>query len=253
MMATDGGLEAFRTTAPYYDALFESGPRLKREGPCLLSVLDRAPGRRVVDLATGTGPHALFFAENGAEVDAFDLSTEMIAYAQAQRPHDRIQYRQGDMRRPVGGPWDFAICLGNSLSLLPSHADAAATFSSLHRRLAPEGLFLLQVLNYRLDEAQEPRHRVVNKEHGGAEIVAVKNLVPQQGRTLLSLSFFARKGEEYASAAETAVLLHLDRETLQSIGEETGFGLEACWGDFGQAPFDAGASSDLIMLFRRLG
>ena len=195
MIETTGGLDAFRATAPYYEVLFDSAPRLEREGPCLLSVLERAPGQRVVDLATGTGPHALFFAENGAEVDAFDLSEEMIAHAQAQRPHDRIHYSQGDMRQPEGGPWDLAICLGNSLSLLPAYADVTATFASLRQRLAPEGLFLLQVLNYGLDSAQEPRHRVVTKEHDGAEIVAVKSLVPQEGRTLLSLAFFARKGE----------------------------------------------------------
>jgi 2-polyprenyl-3-methyl-5-hydroxy-6-metoxy-1,4-benzoquinol methylase len=252
MAETNGGLDAFRTTAPYYEVLFESAPRLKREGPCLLSVLERAPGRRVVDLATGTGPHALFFAENGAEVDAFDLSEEMISHAQAQRPHNRIRYGQGDMRQPEGGPWDLAICLGNSLSLLPSYSDVAATFASLRQRLSPGGLFLLQVLNYGLDKAQEPRHRVVRKEHDGAEIVAVKSLVPQEGHTLLSLSFFASKGEEQACAAEAAVLLHLDRETLQSIAEERGFALDACWGDFEQTPFDEIASSDLIMVFRRI-
>ena len=111
-------MAAFHTIAEYYEVLSDSEARLRREGPFLAECLERAPGRRVLDVACGTGLHAEFFANLGAEVAALDLSAEMIAHARERRPHPAIHYAAGDMREPPTGPWDLAVCLGNSLSLL---------------------------------------------------------------------------------------------------------------------------------------
>ncbi|HEX72981.1 MAG TPA: class I SAM-dependent methyltransferase, partial [Candidatus Hydrogenedentes bacterium] len=113
-------MEAFERGAAYYEVFANSVKRLEREGPFLLERFRRAPGNRVLDLACGTGPHALFFAEYGGVVTAVDAGAGMIAFARRARPHPNIEYRVGDMRRVEGGPWDFALCLGNSLSLIDS-------------------------------------------------------------------------------------------------------------------------------------
>ena len=55
--------QAFRDIAVYYDMLAGGRKRIDREGPLLMDCFGRAPGRRVADLACGTGLHALFMAE----------------------------------------------------------------------------------------------------------------------------------------------------------------------------------------------
>lgn len=251
-MADPGhSIDAFRTSAPYYEVLFDSAARLKREGPYIKEVYEAAPGPRAVDLACGTGVHAHFLAELGSEITALDLSPEMIAHAQEKRPHPGIHYRQGDMRDLSGGPWDLALCLGNSLSLLGTLDEVAETFAQLHGNLAPGGLFLVQILNYGHATALEPSHRVVRKSAGGVEVVAIKNLVPDGDRTLLSLSFYARSGAEYSSVAETAVLQHLTLDALTSVAARSGFEPPEAHGGYDRSPFDPRTSPDLICLFQR--
>jgi SAM-dependent methyltransferase len=223
---------------------------LEREGPFLKDLLAAAPGDRVVDLACGTGLHALFFAEAGARVTALDVSPEMIAHAQARRPHVRIAYGVGDMRTPEGSPWDLAVCLGNSISLLASATDVTRTFAGVHDVLAPGGLFVVQVLNYAASTAEPPRHRVDRKESDGREVVAVKSLVPQGDRTLLSLAFFA-VGDTVDSVSETAVLRHVDRDELERAATAAGLLVRGTYGSFNGTPYDPAASSDLIAVFEK--
>ena len=260
-------LSAFRTTAAYYEALFDSEARLAREESLLRSVFEAAPGPRVADIACGTGPHALFFAELGAsQVSAFDLSEDMVAYAREHRPHPAIDYQSGDMRSLRGGPWDLIVCLGNSLALLPSAEAITAAFAAVSQTLSPGGLFLLQVLNFSHPSHREASHRVVRKEVDGAHVVAVKSLVPDGDHTLLSLSFFARHEErghvqsavpgattcsQTSSVSESAVLLHPGVGSLGEAAQHAGLTLVSQHGAFDGSPFDPASSPDLIACYRK--
>ena len=244
-------MESFISSAAYYAVLSDTDERLQLEGPFLEQWLGRAPGRRVVDLASGTGIHAAFFAGIGAEVTALDISPEMVAFARERRPHPNVTYGVADMRFVDGGPWDMAVCLGNSLSLVHSEKEVEETLDSVHRSLAPGGLFVIQAINYSGLEAHKPRHRVVRKIVGGAEVVAVKSLVPYDGRTLLTLTFFAMEKERYDSVAEAAVLLNLTRESLLAAAEKMGFQTVEIFGNYDGAPYQPDTSPDLITVFQR--
>ncbi len=244
--------DAFRSSAHLYDALSDTGGRLKREGPFLLDLLAQAPGQRVIDLACGTGLHAEYLAQHEAAVTASDLSQEMTAYAKERRGHPNIEFRTGDMCQVAGGPWDVALCLGNSLSLLPSWDAIDAVLQRVHEVLSPGGLFCVQVLNYRALSAQKPRHRVESKQvGGGAEVVAVKSLVPKEDRTFLSLSFFEASGEISSSLSETAVLLHVTDTQLIALAREAGLDAREVYGDFDRSPYDAETSGDLVLVLGR--
>jgi SAM-dependent methyltransferase len=244
--------DAFRSSAHLYDALSDAGGRLKREGPLLLDLLARAPGQRVIDLACGTGLHAEYLAGHGAAVTAVDLSPDMIAYAEERRGHPNIQFRTGDMCQVAGGPWDVALCLGNSLSLLPSWEAVGAVLRRVHDVLSSGGLFCVQVLNYHALSAQEPRHRVESKQlDGGAEVVAVKSLVPKEDRTFLSLAFFEASGAACSSLSETAVLLHVTDTQLTAMAREAGLDTRGAYGGFDRSPYDPATSSDLVLVLGR--
>ncbi len=243
---------SFQRIAQYYEVLANARERLRRESTLLRDALECAPGSRVLDLACGTGLHALWFAEQGAAVTATDVSDAMIAYARHHRPHEHITYEVRDMRTPPDGPWDLAVCLGNSLSLLTSEADVRAVFAKIARSLVRNGQFLIQILNYARPEVQEPRHRIEKGELPEGSLVAVKSLVPVGNVTFLSLGFFAEStGGGFDTAAETAVLRHWSSETLASAARDASLAPLAFYGGFDGSDYDAQTSPDLIAVFSK--
>ena len=66
----------FDYVAAYYEVLSDNAARPQREGQFLAECLEQAPGRRVLDIACGTGIHAEFLAGRGADVTAADASPE---------------------------------------------------------------------------------------------------------------------------------------------------------------------------------
>jgi len=240
-------LSAFTHSAEYYEVLTNATARLAREGPLLDACLNEAPGRRVIDLACGTGLHALFFAERGAAVTAVDLSPDMVAHASRVRRHDGIVYRVEDMRNVTGGPWDLILCLGNSLSLLASEQDLAAMFAHLSGQLAPGGLMLTQTLNYAAPQAAQPRHRIEEVTAGDTTVTAVKSLVPRGNRTLLSLTFFATQRDAVDTVAEAAVLRNWSIEELCRAIEQAGLDVRESFGAFDRSSYDPTQSPDIIL------
>ena len=243
----------FDSVAAYYELLSDNEARLKREGPFLRECLEQAPGKGVVDVGCGTGLHAWFLAELGAQVTAVDVSAEMIAYAQAHRSHEGIRYETGDMREARGGPYDLAFCLGNSLCLLPGLADVERAFASVAAALSPGGRFVAQILNYASEANREPRHRIEVKRRDNTDIVAVKSLVPRGGRTLLSLAFFALGTGPAASVSETSVLLNLTLAQLAACAENAGLRQMGVYGSYGQSEYEPSSSSDLVCIFEKPG
>jgi trans-aconitate methyltransferase len=244
-------MRAFTTSAEYYEVLSDNESRLANEGPFLLKLLRESPGIRIVDMACGTGIHAEFFASHGARVEAFDISREMITHAEKSRPHPLITFRTGDMRALSGGPWDLAVCLGNSLSLLTTSEDLAATFRAVRSSLAPGGRFCFQILNYLAGSSQEPRHRIVHRTAGNTEVTAVKNLVPHKGITYLSLAFYSRSGEECTSLSETAVLKNwTENDVVKALGE-AGFTIQGIYGGFDSSAYSPEQSPDIVCVALR--
>ena len=242
---------AFNSVAAYYELLSDSRSRQERERPLLERWLHDAPGSRIVDLACGSGFHALLLAECGATVTALDLGADMIAHAQELRSHPGITYRVRDMRTVEGGPWDLAICLGNSLSLLGSLDEVGVVMNRVHAALTPGGMFVVQVLNYAAVSAQKPRHRIEERRTPDLDLVAVKSLVPHGHRTLLSLTFHLLRGGQYEAVCESAALLNLSEEELVSAAKQAGFETNVLLGDFNAHPYDAEQSTDLICVFQK--
>lgn len=244
-------MSGFDSIASYYEALSDSDARAKRERPLLEKWLRQAPGNRVLDMACGTGFHAVMLTELGARVVATDISPRMIGAAEKNRSHPAVTYVVNDMRRPINGPYDFAICLGNSLSLLDSPDELPLMMKNLARVLAPGAFFVIQLLNYELPAAREPRHRVERKMLNDTEIVAVKSLIPHKDRTLLSLAFYSEQNGRYQCIADTGVLLHISLDRIMVAATSAGFKIAATHGAYDESPFRAEFSTDLIVIMQR--
>lgn len=106
------------------------------------------PMRRILDLACGTGSHALAFEKHGYEVVAVDSSPDMLTRAR-QKAADTgasVEFIEQDMRGLAlsAGHFDAVVCLFDSLGYAVSNNALADVLRSVHRHLRPEGMFVLE-------------------------------------------------------------------------------------------------------------
>jgi ubiquinone/menaquinone biosynthesis C-methylase UbiE len=153
---------SYASLAPYYDRFtshhkYESWTANLEE----IAIAHGLTGKRLLDVACGTGKSFIPFSKRGYEVTACDLSTEMLAEARAKAPQARL--KQADMRElEVLGTFDLVTCLDDSLNYLLEVEELKAALAGLARNLAPQGvcLFDLNTLpayrsGFAVDEASE--------------------------------------------------------------------------------------------------
>ncbi|MBI4013074.1 MAG: class I SAM-dependent methyltransferase [Candidatus Rokubacteria bacterium] len=159
----------------YYDLAFSTNR--ETEVAFLLACFRRwARGgvRRVLDIACGTGPHALRLAARGYHVTGIDTSPASLAYLAARARQRRLDVAletqdMADFRVPVA--MDAALCLQNSQSYLLTNAEILRHFHSVARAVRPGGLYVFD--RYVLSSWRGPIRRWSwAKRRGGLKVRA---------------------------------------------------------------------------------
>jgi SAM-dependent methyltransferase len=137
--------EAYERLAPFYDELTREHDY---EGwtSALEAVARRCGvrGRRLLDVACGTGKSFLPFLERGYAVTACDVSVEMAALAAAKAP--RAHVFVADVRTLERlGSFDLITWLDDSVNYLLEQDELEAAFESLAANLAPDGVLVFDV------------------------------------------------------------------------------------------------------------
>ncbi len=102
-------------------------------------------GRRLLDVACGTGKSFAPFLERGYQVRACDVSAAMLARAE-MRARGRAQLDRCDMRElPTFGAFDLVCCLDDAVNYLHTPAELTAALIGMRRNLAPEGILVFDV------------------------------------------------------------------------------------------------------------
>lgn len=102
-------------------------------------------GRRLLDVACGTGLSFLPMLDRGFTVTACDISEAMVMQARA-KVGDRAKLAVADMRSlPDFGEFDLVWSLNDALNYLLSPLDLEAALAGFGRNLAPDGIALFDV------------------------------------------------------------------------------------------------------------
>lgn len=99
--------------------------------------LGEVQGRRVLDLGCGTGRHALWLAQQGAEVVAVDFSAGMLAEAQNKPGADRVEFVELDLTEPL--PYSAEFDLVVSGLVLEHLQELQPFFAAAYQTLKPGG------------------------------------------------------------------------------------------------------------------
>lgn len=105
-------------------------------------------GKRLLDLACGTGELSVKISEKGYDVTGVDLSEDMLMVAQvkAEEHKQKIHLFQQNMAELEGlGQFDVIGIFCDSLNYLESEKEVKATFHSVYHHLAEGGLFIFDV------------------------------------------------------------------------------------------------------------
>jgi SAM-dependent methyltransferase len=135
--------EAYDRLAPYYDLL--TAHHRYEEWTAALEDLARAAGlrgKRLLDVACGTGKSFMPFLERGYAVTACDISPAMAALAE-RKAAGRARVEIHDMRAlPRLGEFDLVCCLDDAVNHLLEEVDLVAALRAMRENLAGGGVLV---------------------------------------------------------------------------------------------------------------
>jgi SAM-dependent methyltransferase len=136
--------------ADLYDLFYSSKPYAAEASYLhgLLQRFSKLPVRRVLDIACGTGSHAIELEKLGFEVVGTDISEDMLACARekARRVSSVVHFEKEDMRvlDIASSPFDAVLCLFDAIGHVQTTTAIKQTFKAVHRQLRDDGLFVLE-------------------------------------------------------------------------------------------------------------
>jgi SAM-dependent methyltransferase len=143
--ASPSALSHYEAFAPYYDA-FTAGSDYDKWTGHVLELAERLGlcGRRLLDLACGTGKSFVPFQMRGFEVTGCDVSGAMLAEAARKAPGTELV--QADLRELGSiGSFDLVTCFDDSLNYLLTERDLARALAAIEANLSPDGLALFDL------------------------------------------------------------------------------------------------------------
>jgi SAM-dependent methyltransferase len=144
-LTADLSPSAYDAFAPFYDG-FTAASDYEQWCDEIVALASRhgLAGRRLLDLACGTGNSFLPFLRRGFSVTGCDASAAMLAHAAAKAPH--VELVQCDLRGlPELGRFDLVTCFDDSLNYLLDEAGLEAAFAGMSAALAPGGLVVFDL------------------------------------------------------------------------------------------------------------
>lgn len=136
-------MKVFDEYAEYYDLLYRDKD-YSGESAYVHSIIENLspPGRRLLDLGSGTGRHGQCFRQLGYQVHGIERSEGMLA-ASKRLEEEGLEFSQGDIRELSADlSVDVVISLFHVISYQVSNLDLARVFSGVSHALSDDGLFL---------------------------------------------------------------------------------------------------------------
>mgnify|MGYP003589503658 CR=1 FL=1 len=198
----------------------------------------------MLDLACGTGRHAVVLARAETRVAGVDLSADLLARARARAAKPGPAWTRADMRRLpfAAGAFGAVVNFFTSFGYFDAASDDARVVAEVARVLAPGGAFLSDVFN-----ARRVLATLVSQEEKtvAGERVSIRRRYAASTRRLEKV---IRMGTGSSARAFRESVRVYGREELEALLAGAGFRVAAAFGDFDGAPFDAQRSPRLILL-----
>jgi SAM-dependent methyltransferase len=129
-----------------YDAMYQTFVNYDEEHDFYNQIIVKNNSKSILEIGSGTGNLAKRFIAHQANYQGLDYSPSMIAIAQKRNPNGT--FIQGDMRNfKLENPVDSLLITGRSTSYLITNEDINHTFTSVHKNLTNNGLFVFDFID----------------------------------------------------------------------------------------------------------
>lgn len=129
--------------ASVYDT--DANPMPALEEPIVRSAIGNPRGCSALDLGCGTGRHAIWLSQAGAQVTAVDFSAGMLEKAKSKPGADQIQFVESDLNGSL--PWKQEFDLIVSGLVLEHLTNIAAFFRQMKQMLKPGGQAVVSTMH----------------------------------------------------------------------------------------------------------
>jgi len=242
--------EFYDRLADLFDVMTDWRSRLAFELPFLQQTLNGHAAHSVLDVACGTGGHAIALAQAGYRATGADVSPAMIARARehAAQAGVSVPFVVSDFARlALEAPemFDAVLCLGNSLPHLLSLAALQQAVQQMRQRLRPGGVLIVHNLNYDQRLKTQPRFFAAN---GSAD-----NLVwrfADYGAEFITFhtALFKRRNDAWTVRVNSTLQRPLLAVELDEAARLAGFVNLRHFGALDGSPFDLERSGDLVLV-----
>jgi SAM-dependent methyltransferase len=227
---TPSAAEAYDSLADVYDVLtgaYAYGPWLRAIEA--LAAERGVHGRRLLDIACGTGKSFLPLAEAGYQVSACDVSPGMVAIAQRKAPEATITV--ADMRYLERlGEFDLITCLDDAVNYLLDVEDLEGFFRGVALNLAPGGLAVFDANSVRAYENEFARDWLAED----ASCFIAWSAKPSDGgapdRHRAVVHIFARQGAGWSRRQSIHEQRHWSREQIEAAATCASLKIMAVYG-----------------------
>jgi len=240
----------------YYDLIFQA------KKPQLDFIQKRTPKKgRILDVAAGTGNHAIALCEAGYSLWAVEYDEKMLRELEAKQENNpqKVEARQGDMKKIHQyyreDFFDTIYCIGNSLVHLSTVEEIETFLKGAQLLLKKEGNLIIQIINYDriLDQDIKGLPTIENNENPGLRAEFVRNYDRIPGSNLLDFHTrltVEQSGEKKVFENHTP-LLPLGYKELKDLLAKAGFNEIESYGNFMEEDYNPEARP-LIMTGKKL-
>ncbi|MFO1518402.1 MAG: class I SAM-dependent methyltransferase [bacterium] len=209
---------------------------------------------KVLELACGTGRIMIPLCLMGTEVIGLDLSLPMLEQAMKKSESLRLSIEwahqdAADFRLP--SRFDRIFMATNALQHLVELPHLQSFFSSIHRHLNPNGLFIFDVFNPNLSKLlRKPDERYLHKtfkdlENRQIRVEACSEYDPV--RQIFSFElFYLEPGGECFKTKRVKMRCFFPQE-LSLLCRSNGLEIVHQFGDYDESPFRAGSPKQIIV------
>ena len=210
--------------AELYDLFYSDKPYAEEAAfvhDCLQKFA-RTPVRETLELACGTGRHALELEKHGYEITAMDRSPDMLEIARRRAAKKNVTFASGDMQhlQLPAKEWDAVICLFDSIGYLKTDEALNEALRGIWKRLRPDGLFLFEFWHAPAMLNRYSPVRVRRWKTPKSEIVRISEtaLDRENGLAVVDYSVYELNNDgTYSTLRETHTNRYFSVEEIQSL------------------------------------
>jgi SAM-dependent methyltransferase len=238
-----------------YDRFVNWEARLAYEMPFLVELLAPFAGGRVLDVACGTGQHAIALAGRGFRVTGADLSRGMIARARQNAERAGVDLELvtagfGELAEQLKPGFDVLLCLGNSLPHALDNRELEQALADFAALLRPGGLLVIQNRNF--DAVLFSAQRWMPPESAQQAdrewlFLRFYDFNADGTLTFNLLTLEREAGGSWSQRADATRLRPWRQTELTQALTQAGFVSQRCYGDMQGNAFDLDQSGNLVV------